>query len=190
MTQQPSELSPAPASAAPVLPLLLQRLPHAQHIPQGAGLAPLTAAPEAQEEEQLLFPFFFPQALTPPCPGLLGAVPKPCALQSTLPTARPDPKTAKAAGLSVAGDLLTLSESVFFTTERRGIKRHSSACLEATAAIQKAETSALIKKPLSALLTLVKASLPTAAIWIPQKAKLHLTARITPATFLGLVTPC
>lgn len=99
VTQQPSELSPAPASAAPVLPLLLQRLPHAQHIPQGAGLAPLAAAPEAQEEEQLLFPFFFPQALTPPCPGLLGAVPKPCALQSTLPTARPDPKTAKAAGL-------------------------------------------------------------------------------------------
>lgn len=90
-----------------------------------------------------------------------------------------------------------LSESVFFTTERRGVKRDSSACLEATAAIQKAETSALIKNPLSALLTLVKAPLPAAAIWpslwIPQKAKLHLTARITPAILqaaaLGLVTP-
>lgn len=97
-TQQP-ELPPAPASAAPVLALLLQRLPHAQHIPQEAGLAPLAAAPGPQQEEQLFFPFFFPQALTPSCPGLLGAVPRPCALQSTLPTARPDPKTAKAGGL-------------------------------------------------------------------------------------------
>lgn len=98
VTQEP-ELSPAPASAAPVLALLLQRLPHAQHIPQGAGLAPLAAALGPQQEEQLFFPFFFPQALTSPCPGLLGAVPRPCTLQSTLPTARPDPKTAKAGGL-------------------------------------------------------------------------------------------
>lgn len=98
VTQQP-ELPPASASAAPVLALLLQRLPHAQHIPQGAGLAPLAAALGPQQEEQLFFPFFFPQALTPPCPGLLGAVPRPCTLQSTLPTARPDPKTAKAGSL-------------------------------------------------------------------------------------------
>lgn len=60
VTQQP-ELSPAPASAAPALALLLQRLPHAQHIPQGAGLAPLAAALGAQEEEQLFFPFFSPR---------------------------------------------------------------------------------------------------------------------------------
>lgn len=87
-TQQP-ELPPAPASAAPVLALLLQRLPHAQHIPQGAGLAPLAAALGPQEEEQLFFPFFFPQALTLPCPGLLGAVPKPYRAPCPLPDLTP-----------------------------------------------------------------------------------------------------
>lgn len=76
--------------------------PTCPHIPQGAGLAPLAAALGAQEEEQLFFPFFSPQALTPP--SFPGAVPEPCALQSTLPTARaahchPDPKTAKGGGL-------------------------------------------------------------------------------------------
>lgn len=88
VTQEP-ELSPAPASAAPVLAWLLQRLPHAQHIPQGAGLAPLAAALGAQEEEQLFLPFFFPQALTPPGPGLLGAVPKPCRAPCPLPDLTP-----------------------------------------------------------------------------------------------------
>lgn len=103
----------------------------------------------------------------------------------------------------MAGDPLTLSESVFFSPERRGVKRDPSACVEATAAMPAAGLernenlfSALIKTPISALLALGKASLPTAAtwpsLWIPQKAKLHPTARITPATFraaaLGLVT--
>lgn len=71
VTQQP-QLSPAPAVPSPASALPLQRLPR---IPQGAGLA---AALGAQEEEQLFLPSFFPQA-----------VPEPCALQSTLPTARP-----------------------------------------------------------------------------------------------------
>lgn len=81
----------------------------------GAGLAFLAAARGAQEEEQLFSPFFFPRA-----------VPKPCALQSPLPTASPDPKTARAGVWERGRDLLTLSQSVFSTTERRGVKRDSS----------------------------------------------------------------
>lgn len=99
MTQQP-QLPQLCLSST----LLLQRLPRAQHIPLGAGLAPL-AALGAQEEEQLIFLFFFPQAPTPPSPGLCPAEhPAHC---------QPRPQNSKGWGLRARQEISSACLRVF-----------------------------------------------------------------------------
>lgn len=79
VTQQP-ELCPAPASAAPALALLLQSS-HPSHREQGCTSGSCTGGTGGRAA--------LPPLLLPP-----GT--EPCALQSTLPTASPDPKPARA----------------------------------------------------------------------------------------------
>lgn len=74
-----------------------------------------------------LLPLLLPPALSPPSPGLCPS-----------PAEPPGPKSAKGGGPRAWQEISCLSESVSFTTERRGVRRDSSACQEATAAIQEA----------------------------------------------------
>lgn len=174
VTQQP-QLSPAPAVPSPASALPLQR-----HIPQGAGLA---AALGAQEEEQLFLPSFFPQG----CARALCPAEHPAHCQTWQVPAL-SPNQPRVGTGSVAGDLPKLSECFLHYREERSKERHfslpGSHCSHSESFRSREKPQPEFKSTFCSANNTHEGLSATAAIWpspwIPQKARLHPSARITP----------
>lgn len=182
MTPQPrlSPAVPSPASAAPGLALPLHTHPTGSR----AGSPGSCTGGTGGRAEQLFLPSFLPQALSPGlCPS-----PEPCRAPCPLPDLA---QTSQGGVREVAGDLPKLSECFLHYREERSKERHLSLpggpCSNSESFRSREKPQLESKSTFCSANTTHEGPSATAAIWpspwIPQKARLHPSARITPAIF-------